>query len=49
MNTDPVVVASVGCATQPAGAHILGLPDLSDDIDEHAGGGEVRQSTGLVC
>ena len=25
INTDPVVVASVGCATQPAGAHIPGV------------------------
>ena len=36
-NTDPVVVASVVCATQPVGAHVPGLPNLSGDIDEYAG------------
>ena len=46
MNTDPVVVALVGCATQPVGAHIPGLPDLSGDIDEYAGGGG---GGGFVC
>ena len=39
MNTDPAMVASVVCATQSVGAHILGLPNLSGDIDEYAGGG----------
>ena len=38
MKTDPVVVASVVCATLPVGAHIPGLANLSGDIDEHAGG-----------
>ena len=37
MNTDPVVVASGVCATQPAGAHLPGLPNLSGDI-EYVGG-----------
>ena len=47
------MVASVGCATQSVGAHILWLPDLSGEIDEYAGGGGGgggrRQSTGFVC
>ena len=38
MNKDPVVVASVVCATQPVGAHIPGLPDPSGDIDKHGEG-----------
>ena len=33
MNTDPVVVESVGCATQPVGAVTPGLPVLSGDIE----------------
>ena len=52
MNTDTVVVASVGCAAQPVGVHIPGLPDLYGDIDEYAGGGGGgwdRQSTGFIC
>ena len=39
VNTNPDVVASVMCATQPVGAHIPGLPNLSGDIDGYAGGG----------
>ena len=33
------MVASVVCATQPVGAHIPGLPNLSGHIGEYAGGG----------
>ena len=40
--------ASVGCATQPAGAHIPGLPDLSGDIDEYGGGGSTVNRVRLL-
>ena len=43
-----VVVASVGCTTQPVGAHILRLPHLSGDIDEYAWGGWVDSQPGSV-
>ena len=46
MNTDPAMVALVVCATQSVGAHILGLPNLSGDIDKYAG--EVGGLT-VVC
>ena len=48
MNTHPVVVASVGCATQPAGAYITGLPDLSGNIDKYARGGGRSQPGSLL-
>ena len=48
MNTDPVVVASVVCATQSVGAHISGLLNLLATLTSMPGGLTVSRVRLLV-